>query len=191
MRRDLVWIASFLFCLAGCSQKPAAPPQPDFRPTSTIKDIMHGMVEPNADFLWNSVSAVSGEKGVEEKAPQTDEDWADVRNHAVALLESTNLILIPGRKIARPGEKTEESKEELTPEQIQVLVDKDPQARTTLAHGLHDATAVAMKAIESKNTQGVLDAGDGIDKACENCHLKYWYPNEGKDQGEKQGQEEK
>jgi len=25
-----------------------------------------------------------------------------------------------------------------------------------------------------------LNAGDAIDKACENCHLKYWYPEEAK-----------
>jgi redox-regulated HSP33 family molecular chaperone len=37
---------------------------------------------------------------------------------------------------------------------------------------------VALKAIESKNVQGLLDAGEGIDEACENCHKQYWYPNE-------------
>jgi len=35
---------------------------------------------------------------------------------------------------------------------------------------------VALKAIDAKNVMGLLDAGEGIDNACENCHLKYWYP---------------
>ena len=186
MRTYLLCLTSLLLFLASaCSApQPAAAPQPDFRPTSTIKDIMHGLVEPNADFLWNAVATVSGEKGVEEKAPKTDEDWDEVRNHAVALLESTNLILVPGRLIARPGEKTGESKEELSPEQIETLVNQDRLTWTKLTHGLYDATANMMKAIEAKDTQALLDRGDGIDKACENCHLKYWYPNEGKEEKE-------
>jgi len=38
----------------------------------------------------------------------------------------------------------------------------------------------SFKAIEKKDVEGLLNSGDGIDKACENCHLKYWYPNEAK-----------
>ena len=38
----------------------------------------------------------------------------------------------------------------------------------------------AFKAIEAKDTEGLLNAGDGIDNACEKCHLQYWYPNERK-----------
>ena len=36
----------------------------------------------------------------------------------------------------------------------------------------------ALKAIEAKDAQGLWDAGGKIDMACENCHLKYWYPNQ-------------
>jgi len=42
---------------------------------------------------------------------------------------------------------------------------------------LHDATMPALQAIDAKNADGLLDAGELIDNACENCHLKYWYPN--------------
>ena len=27
--------------------------------------------------------------------------------------------------------------------------------------------------------EGLSEAGEAIDTACENCHLKYWYPNGG------------
>ena len=37
---------------------------------------------------------------------------------------------------------------------------------------------MAMKAVEAKNTDALFKAEDGIDKACENCHLHYWYPND-------------
>ena len=44
----------------------------------------------------------------------------------------------------------------------------------------------SLKAIEKKDAEGLLNTGDGIDKACENCHLKYWYPNEAKNQAQTQ-----
>jgi hypothetical protein len=35
-----------------------------------------------------------------------------------------------------------------------------------------------MKAAEAKDSQALFKAVSGIDKACESCHLHYWYPND-------------
>jgi hypothetical protein len=155
----------------------ATPPN-EYRPTSTIKDIMQSMVDPNADVVWDSVATEVTALGTEQKAPKTDEEWTNVRRHAVPILEATNLLLMPGRRVARAGEKSDNPKVELAPEQIQALIDQDPAALVKLAHGLHDAMTLAIKAIDDKNPDALFDAGDVIDKACENCHLKYWYPGQ-------------
>jgi hypothetical protein len=47
-----------------------------------------------------------------------------------------------------------------------------------LTHTLQDAAALALKAVDAKDKGALLHAIDGIDKACENCHLHYWYPND-------------
>jgi cytochrome c556 len=175
--------------LAACSSQQAqktAQGDADYRTTATIKDIMDSMVDPGSDVIWDSVETVVSAKGTEEKQPRTDEEWKNVRNHAVMLMEATNLLLIPGRKVAQPGEKAEDPKVELAPEQIQTLIDQDRPAFVKFAHGLHDATMEAFKAIEKKDVEGLLNSGDGIDRACENCHLKYWYPNEAKNQQQTQ-----
>jgi hypothetical protein len=172
----------FLF-LAACnasqpqSQAPAQP-QADYRTTATVKDIMDALVDPGSDYIWDSVETVVSAKGTEEKAPHTDEDWKQVRNHAIMLLEATNLLQIPGRHVAKAGEKAEDPKVELSPEQIEESINKDRASWIKYAHGLHDATMEAFKAIEAKDAEGLLNAGDGIDNACEKCHLQYWYPNE-------------
>jgi hypothetical protein len=169
-------------CLAACSSRKAPQPSPqaEYRTTATVKDIMDSVVDPGADFLWDSVETVVSAKGVEEKYPRTDEEWKQVRRHAIMLLEATNLLQIPGRHVARPGEKAEDPNVELAPERIEEMINKDRTSWTNYAHGLHDATMAAFKAIEAKDKEGLLDAGDGIDNACEKCHLQYWYPNEGK-----------
>ncbi len=180
---SLLVLMGLLVLLAACSGQQAqksAQAEPEFRSTATIKDIMDSMVDPGSDVIWDSVETVVSAKGTEEKMPRTDEEWKNVRNHAIMLMEATNLLLIPGRKVAQPGEKADDPKVELAPEQIQTLIDQDRAAFTKFAHGLHDATMEAFKAIEKKDVEGLLNSGDGIDRACENCHLKYWYPNEAK-----------
>ncbi len=170
-----------IFVTSGCSAPPPpAPAEPDYRLTATIREIMESTVEPSADFLWNSVATISDEKGVKEEAPQTDEEWEEVRAHAITLIEATNLVLMPGRLVARPGEKADDPKVELDPTQIDALIKQDRPAFTKFVHGLHDAAMVTLKAIDEKNVMKLLDSGEGIDKACEDCHLKYWYPNEAK-----------
>lgn len=179
MRRHLLLI--LLLC-SSCSAPQPAPAGPEFRTTATVKDIMDSIVDPSADGLWDAVAITISAAGTEEKAPHTDEEWAEVRRHGIRLLEATNLLLIPGRRIAKPGEKAENPNVELAPEQIETLVNQDRDSWMKFAHGLHDATQVALKAIDEKNSEALLYAGDGIDKACESCHLKYWYPNEAKKQ---------
>ena len=34
----------------------------------------------------------------------------------------------------------------------------------------------ALAAIDKKDADALSDAGETIDEACEQCHLKYWYP---------------
>jgi hypothetical protein len=172
-----VWLLAVsvsVFAVAACNR--ARQPEQTLRPTATIKDIMDSLVDPSADALWDSVATIVSAAGTEERAPKTDEEWTNVRRHAVRLIEATNLLLMEGRHVAKTGEKAENPEVELGPEQIQALIDSDRASWVTLAHGLYDAAVPAFKAIEAKNAQGLLDAGEGIDTACENCHLKYWYP---------------
>src|SRR5262245_38945089 len=178
---------AFMLLVTSCaSQQPQqqAQQQAEYRTTATIKDIMDSVVDPGADFIWGAVETVVSAKGVEEKAPHTDEEWKEVRRHAIMLIEATNLLQIPGRHVAKPGEKADDPKVELGPEQIEDLINKERASWTKYAHGLHDATMEALKAIDAKDAEALLNTGDAIDNACEKCHLQYWYPNEKPPSGE-------
>ena len=177
----LLALMSITVIVCGCAQQQqqAAPAnQPEYRLTGTIKDIMDSIVDPSSDYIWESVETVVSAKGVEEKMPRTDEEWKQVRRHAIALIEATNLLQMPGRHVAKAGEKADDPKVELGPEQIEELINKDRAAWNKHAQALHDATMEVMKFIEVKDAQGMLNTSDKIDAACENCHLQYWYPNE-------------
>jgi hypothetical protein len=146
--------------------------------TATIKDIMDSMVDPSGDFLFESVQEIADENGVREKAPQTDEEWEEVRHRAFILVEAPNLLTMEGRVVAHPNEKSKNPQVELQPEEIQKLVDGDRPSFIRRARRLQDAATLALKAAEAKDKDALFKAIDSVDKACENCHLHYWYPND-------------
>jgi hypothetical protein len=173
-----------LLLVSGCQSKsvesatPATPPAPEYMPTATVKDIMLSIVDPNADVVWLSVTTVQSAKGTQENAPKTDEEWTKVRHGAISLMEAANLLMIPGRHVARPHEKSDTPGVELEPAEMEVLINKDPGAWQMRAKALHDASVSTLQAIENKDAQKVFELGEEIEMACENCHKQYWYPNE-------------
>jgi len=137
---------------------------------------MDSMVDPAADTIWDSVATKITTKGKQEKAPQTLEEWVTVRRSALQLVEASNLLQIPGRHVANPGEQNNQGIE-LQPEQIEALINQNRQAWITLAHGLHDAATQTLSAADAKDPAKVLESGEQIDNACEHCHQQYWYPH--------------
>ena len=162
--------------VAATGVKPAPLGASEFRTTATIKDIMDGIVDPSSDYLWDSVATIVTRAGTEERRPRTTEDWKNVRRRAIEMIEATNLLIMDGRLVAHKGEKSENPGIELGPEEIKALIDDDRATFIQRAHALHDAGMKALAAIDQKDVEGLSDAGETIDEACEQCHLKYWYP---------------
>ncbi len=156
----------------GCSR---APQGPAFQPTATVKDIMDSIVDPNADGVWDSVEIVATLDGIEKKEPKTDDDWKALRRQAIALVEVGNLLMIPGRRIAQAGERADDPRVDLHPEEIEARVADDPATWARHAQGLHNAAMLSLDAIDKRDVAALLDAGDDLDTACENCHREYWY----------------
>ena len=155
---------------------PASPPE--YFPTATVKDLMQSVVDPSADVVWLSVTTVQSAKGTVETAPHTDEEWAKVRHGAIVLTEAANLLMVPGRHVARPGEKSETPGVELEPVEMEALIAKDLDAWHKRAKALHEAALAALQAIDAHDANKVFEVGEQIERACEGCHSQYWYPNE-------------
>lgn len=130
---------------AGCS---GAPPPPPFKPVADLKQLMAHVVEPAADEYWDAVGWIDDAQGTVEIQPETQEEWDAVRNHAYAITESGNLMMLPTR-----------------------AKDSDEWMRMSVA--LVEAGQRAIGAAEQKNKQAVFDTGAEIYEACTNCHAKY------------------
>jgi cytochrome c556 len=104
-----------------------------------------------------------------------------VRRHAIALVESTNLLLIPGRHIATAGAQALRADEadpgaELAPAEIEKRVLANWPAWTTMAHALHDSAMTVLAAVDKKDAAALETTGSDLDGVCESCHLTFWYP---------------
>ena len=139
------------FALAGgvlasaCSGAPAPPP---FKPVADTKLLMQSVIDPTADEIWDSVRTVIDFEGTHEFRPKTSEEWTVVRNHAVALAESGNLLMMVPRA-------------------------KDGDEWMKRARELVDTSERAIRAAETKNADELFTAGGDIYQACSNCHQKY------------------
>ena len=177
-----VLLASVIATAAGCGRAPEpaqpATPAPPFVPTATIKDLMLSIIDPSADVVWLSVTTVQNATGTVETRPQNDEDWERVKHGAFQLVEAANLLMIPGRRVAPPGDKSVAPGVELEPEEMQVMIDKDPDGWNMRATALHTAALQTLEAVKSHDADKVFELGEQIEHACEGCHRAYWYPNE-------------
>lgn len=190
MRRNITATGLLALCVAaftGCA-KPAAPAAGEtttppvatspLKPVDSVVGLMATQVSPSATYLWNAVSTEIGPKGPIEKVPRTDADWAAVRHQALQLIESANLLMIPGRATTWPNEKRANppGANDLTPAEADARMKQDWPAYVAFAQALQVRGEEALKAIDARNVDGLMEAGGNIDEACESCHKRFWYP---------------
>jgi hypothetical protein len=189
MQRKIVLplTALLLLGVAACNQQPAAtaaapaaaPAEDLYRPVATIQDIMDTEVDPNADFIWASTGFVYSRKGLEDKSPKNDEDWLKLRHAALVMIEASNLLVVPGRRVADEGKALDEEEKGgiEDPKIIQQHIEMNRAAFVGFAHRLHDVGSAMLKAIDAKDVAALDAQGEPLDAACEQCHRTFWYPN--------------
>ena len=149
-----LFISGIGFVIAGERTARAATPAAvnaapiDTAPVATIKQIMIGITNPAAFVIYEAVGTKSSAAGVEEIAPQNDEEWAKVGSAGAAVVESGNLMLIGNRAI-----------------------DKGDWVKMT--RDMMEQGRAAMKAAEAKDKEKIVEAGGELNTTCDNCHERY------------------
>jgi hypothetical protein len=144
----------------------------------SIRTIMAAMVDPSGDFLFESVADIADERGVTHKQPRTPEEWAMERHHLQVLMDAPRLLVVPGRRAAEPGDRSSNPAIENEPEEVQRLLDTQHADFVQRAERLRQAAAMGMEAAQAQDAKALFIAITAIDKACESCHLHYWYPKD-------------
>ena len=115
-----------------------APATGGMRVIATPKELMHAIVIPSSTVVFK----LAGDQ------PKNADEWQQVRLQSLALAESANLLLMPGR---------------------------GPDATTwnQMAKAMMDAASAAVKAADAKNADALDTASNDIYETCDNCHNKY------------------
>jgi len=156
------------------------PVPPPTVPALTPYGTMAGIVDPSSMALFDAVGIEVTTAGTVETAPHTDADWAALERSALTLAEAGNLVKMVNRHVASPELMDSKGSDPtaLVPRQIEEKIAKDPAAFAKYADALSATAVEAMTFAKAKDVEGLGHTIEAIDKACENCHKVFWYPDE-------------
>jgi hypothetical protein len=136
-------VVSTCLALAGCG----GPQPPPFKAVVDTKTLMAALLEKQADIVWEAVGTTIEGYKIEEHHPTTDEEWTNVRNAAVAVTETGNLLMIVPRAQDEEWMKA--------------------------AAGMISQGERMLNAIARRNPKDVFDVGSDLYDSCVNCHMHY------------------
>src|SRR5262249_20790948 len=145
----------------------------DMKPVVSVKELMEHMIDPAADYIFDSVATVIDPKGnVIEKAPKTEADWEKLRIGAVTLADGAYLLKVQ-RPFTPAGDENNSvgpDATELSPAQIMAKVKNDPVEWNARIEALRNVGLEVLEIAKRKNTAELWDASENLDEACEACH---------------------
>jgi hypothetical protein len=153
---------------AQTAPKSAEPPNPAaaaMQVQTDLNRLMRGVLYPAANVVFFSqsdnpadVKFVPGQDPAMATDPlaSTFGGWQAVENAALALAESANLLLIPGRNCSNG-----------------VPVPMNNPDWSKFVQQLRDAGMKAYAAAQSKNQDKMIDAADTLSASCASCHRKW------------------
>jgi hypothetical protein len=159
----------------GCSTQ--VQPSASLKPVASLQELMQGVVDPSADGVWNAVETMVTRDGETIQQPRSEAEWLEVRRAALTLVESTNLLVIPARRVG-VRDFPAEAAGALDSTQIQELIAAQHPVFDSFAAALRESAVAALAAIDARDPTKLVSAGGAIDQVCEGCHLKFWYPNQ-------------
>src|SRR5436305_13949725 len=170
--RKIIWTVTLLatggFLTAQTSpqnSRDTAPAKPAMRVDSNLNQLMRGVLYPAANVAFSSQNDNPADaKPGRGQDPSLATDplvstfggWLAVENAALALTESANLLLIPGRQCANGQPAPINSPD-----------------WTRFVQDLRDAGVKAYKAAQTKNQDKMIEASDTLSTACAGCHRKW------------------
>lgn len=166
MNRRFLALSATMALLAGCGKADLPPneaganatgPKPhlaaasDAAPYDThlpMNEFMVHVMQHAGDGVWKWQGYVLDKTGEHSLYPKNDAEWEEAESGAHSLAEATNLLLIPGRRIAEPGWD-------------KAVID------------VRKVALDAVKAAEQHDEAAFLAAGSALDEACDGCHVRY------------------
>jgi len=165
MRKTLLMLSIMLglFGLSVTAQTPSTNPAPVQVVYANLNQLMRGVLYPAANVVFapqfespDKVKQALDPGMATDPLTSTFGGWQAVENASLALAESANLLMIPGR-VCSNG----------VPAPI-----NDPDW-TKFVQEVRDAAMQAYKLAQAKDQDKISEQSDAVSKSCEHCHNKW------------------
>lgn len=141
MKKKITIAAVSLFSLLCLSSSLAQ--TSEHQPLLSVKEIMNGLITPTTTTIWGAYQL------------ETDAQWQEVRNAALAVIAAGNLLQFGG---AQEGE-------------VETAAESDWK---TYNQQMIEAARLVITAVNNKDEEALSAAGnDSLYPPCESCHQQY------------------
>ncbi len=175
--------AAAVLGLAGCSKKPVAP---------TINASMTGVMEPQAEKIWDLVSAAYNDVGDGLVGGRiSDADWqkieaasAALRQRADAIEQAEHIYVadanepILGSQAVGIKSSAGPAWEAVNAKIVQARIDANPALFKQKAHVLVQTAETIHQAAQTRDSALLYKAASGMDEVCDGCHEPFWGTDE-------------
>ncbi len=162
----LVFATALTVVTISCTRSEPAAPATSFapQPYANLAQVMRGIPFTFSNIVFDAQAEDPGapRKPAEVTAGATETfknvygGWQEVENSALALAETANLLMIPGR-VCENGKP--------------VPVQEETYRKA--AEGLAAAGRAAFKAAQAKSMDSIIEVSETVATACSNCHEPY------------------
>ena len=169
--KTLSWLTVLAVASISCTSQPSAPAAPAAAagpvptPHGNLAQIMRGIPFPASNLIFDTQTndpAAAAKPSDAAGASATQQfsgvygGWQAVENSGLAIAETANLLLVPGR-LCQNGKPVPNDREDFK----------------KFTQGLIDAGMAAYKAAQSKNLDAMVEVAGTVSDACAACHEVY------------------
>ncbi len=150
-------------------------------PTPTLHAAMKDVVAPQTQVIWDVSNGAMDDNGNTDAARITAAQWQQVGAAALRIKDmALALAMAPQVVVVAPGAKLQDEGNPgaSTPAQIQGFIDAEPAVFAEHARTLAATADGLIAAAAAKDAAKMGEIANGIDQVCEECHQRFWYPQE-------------
>ena len=188
----LTGVVLAVLIIGGCGktvdQPPAAAPVPvsapvvsAAQPIPTVFETMERVVVPTSKALWDVSNTKQDDNGNVDASKVTDADWKQVEDAATQMKAAAETLASATQTVVAPpgvAIHDEGTPDGSSAKQVQGFIDADPAAFAAYAKALAASGEAIRQAAATRNAMQFGDEAGKLDGVCEQCHVKFWYPQQ-------------
>lgn len=146
--------------------------------TPTVYYAMTDIFQPEFQGVADTAFYAYNDDGDLDGSLLTEEQWASMTASAKALKDTALQFTEEANiRVALPGEELfNEGKGFIAVEDVQALIDENPDGFKAMMAYLAQEADGALTALETRDAAALSESSDKLYAACKSCHTVFWYP---------------